>query len=104
TVDPGDVMIFNAGVSLSTKTGIATNGTIAVGAHGVVTYQSIALTEIALSEANAGTYAAIAEGDGITLSATGTVVATGRTVAYAWDLNGDGEYGDRTGVVTTLTW
>ena len=62
------------------------------------------LVEIALPVPDAGVYTPISEGQGITLSAIGTQPAAGRAVAYSWDIDGDGVFGDRTGPTASLTW
>ena len=70
-----------------------------------VNYTGIeALEEIALPIPDAGTYAWISEGQGITLDASSTAPAAGRTVAYSWDIDGDGVFGDCTGATAAFTW
>ena len=46
-----------------------------------------------------GTPYQVAEGESLTLQATGSPGAT-----FGWDLNGDGDYSDATGLNPTLTW
>jgi VCBS repeat-containing protein len=47
----------------------------------------------------------ISEGDDLTLDASGTTdLDAGASLTYAWDLNGDGVYGDATGATPTVTW
>lgn len=49
--------------------------------------------------------APIAEGQSLTLNASGSSdIDAGTTLTYSWDVNGDGVYGDATGVNPTLTW
>ena len=53
--------------------------------------------------ANAGGPYTINEGDSLVLSGSGTSVV-GSPLNYTWDINGDGTFGDATGVSPTLTW
>ncbi len=53
--------------------------------------------------ANAGGPYAIAEGGSLTLDASGSTDPDGDTLTYSWDINGDGVFGDATGVNPTLT-
>jgi hypothetical protein len=46
----------------------------------------------------------VAEGSSLTLDATGTTDADHDPLTYSWDVNGDGTFGDATGVAPTLTW
>ena len=46
----------------------------------------------------------IAEGDSLTLDASGTTDPEGDPLTFSWDLNGDGVYGDATGPVVNLSW
>src|SRR5439155_1704939 len=46
----------------------------------------------------------IAEGQSLTLSAVGSSSLDGDPLTYSWDVNGDGVYGDATGINPTLTW
>ena len=50
-----------------------------------------------------GPYAA-SEGGTLSLIGTGSTGGTGGTLTYSWDINGDGKYGDATGLSPTLTW
>lgn len=55
--------------------------------------------------ANAGGPYSVAEGGSLTLNASASSDADpGDTLTYSWDLNGDGVYGDATGVAPTLNW
>ena len=55
--------------------------------------------------ASAGTGQTISEGDGLTLDASGSADIAGASdpLTYSWDINGDGVYGDATGVNPTLS-
>ncbi len=50
------------------------------------------------------TPATIFEGGSLNLSAANTVVPSGQTATYLWDLNGDGVFGDASGVTSTVPW
>ena len=43
----------------------------------------------------------VAEGESLTLAGTGSAVPG---ISYSWDLNGDDDFGDATGLAPTLTW
>ncbi len=53
--------------------------------------------------ANAGGPYTISEGDSLTVTAAASTDADGDTLTYSWDINGDGTFGDATGVNPTLT-
>jgi len=65
---------------------------------------SLALLTNNLPIPNAGGPYTIEEGGGITLNASATTDADGDALLYSWDVNGDGVFGDATGVSPTLTW
>lgn len=54
--------------------------------------------------ANAGGPYAIQVGQSLTLDASGSSDPDNDPLAYSWDVNGDGNFGDATGVSPTLTW
>src|SRR4029079_10565438 len=54
--------------------------------------------------ASAGGPYFVTEGLPLTLNAGGSSDPEGDTLTYSWDVNGDGTYGDDTGVSPTLPW
>lgn len=54
--------------------------------------------------ANAGGPYTINEGDGLTLNASTSSDPDNDPLTYSWDINGDGTFGDATGVSPSLTW
>jgi hypothetical protein len=54
--------------------------------------------------ADAGGPYTIAEGGSLTLDASHSSDPGGLALTYSWDLNGDGVFGDATGVAPTLSW
>ena len=53
--------------------------------------------------ANAGGPYTVTEGGSLTVTAAGSTDADNDTLTYSWDINGDGTFGDATGVNPTLT-
>lgn len=66
--------------------------------------QSFTLSVDAAPVADAGGPYTVAEGGNVTLDADQSSDPDGDTLTYSWDLNGDGAFGDATGVNPTLTW
>ena len=54
--------------------------------------------------ASAGGPYTISEGQGVALDASASTDADADPLTYTWDVNGDGAFGDATGVQPTLTW
>lgn len=54
--------------------------------------------------ANAGGPYTIHEGQSLTLNASASSSPLGLALSYSWDVNGDGVFGDATGIQPTLTW
>ncbi|MFI5455599.1 MAG: Ig-like domain repeat protein [Isosphaerales bacterium] len=54
--------------------------------------------------ADAGGPYSITQGDSLALNAGASSDPDGDPLTYSWDINGDGVYGDATGVSPTLTW
>jgi PKD domain-containing protein/FG-GAP repeat protein/lactonase family protein with 7-bladed beta-propeller/hemolysin type calcium-binding protein len=102
----GDVLVFDAGAG-TTPGGSQTlpDGDVFVPGLATTLYAEIEwLDVIGLSIPDAGGPHAIAEGDALSLDATGTVIPAGRTVEYAWDVNGDGVFGEVTDATADLAW
>lgn len=55
-------------------------------------------------EAVAGGPYAVTEGNALSLSASLSSDPNGDALTYSWDINGDGVYGDATGVAPSLNW
>lgn len=47
---------------------------------------------------------AVTEGESVTLSSALSSDPNGDLLSYSWDVNGDGQFGDATGVTPTLSW
>jgi Ca2+-binding RTX toxin-like protein len=54
--------------------------------------------------ANAGGPYTVIEGQGLQLDASASTDVDGDALTYSWDLNGDGVFGDATGVAPALSW
>ena len=78
---------------------------IASGANAKVVYSQIrAIPGFVGTVVSAGHYPSLREGQGITLAGSARP-ATGATIlSESWDINGDGVFGDATGLSPTLTW
>jgi Ca2+-binding RTX toxin-like protein len=66
--------------------------------------RAIALPTNTRPTANAGGPYTVAEGESFTLDASGSSDLDRDPLTYSWDVNGDGVFGDATGVSPTLTW
>ena len=103
-----------AGASATNSYSVAfpDNGTYTVFAQvfdkdgGVNLYQTaVTVTNTAPRTVSAGGPYATAEGGGLTLTGSATDAPSDlATLAYSWDVNGDGTFGDATGDSPTLTW
>ena len=90
----------------------AHTSTLAVGSHqisaiysgatGYVSSVSAPMTQVVDGVAHAGGPVSIDEGDDLTLDASASIA--GPTATFSWDVNGDGTFGDTTGVNPTLSW
>jgi hypothetical protein len=60
--------------------------------------------DLPVPTASAGGPYTISEGNSLTLAASGSSDPAGGALTYSWDVNGDGIFGDATGVSPTLTW
>ncbi|MFT5523589.1 MAG: VCBS repeat-containing protein [Pirellulaceae bacterium] len=70
---------------------------------GTVTVTITGVNDAPTSDAG-GPYA-VSEGDSLTLNASASSdIDQGDSLTYSWDLNGDGVFGDATGVSPTVTW
>ncbi len=61
-------------------------------------------SQVAPPQADPGDPYVIHEGDSLTLNAGDSLDPQGLPLTYTWDVNGDGIFGDATGVNPTLTW
>jgi uncharacterized delta-60 repeat protein len=98
---PGDNDQFNALV-LQPDGKLVVGGTIGGG-----TVRDFGLARFILPAhltADAGGPYTISEGQSVTLDASKSSDKDGDTLTYSWDINGDGVFGDATGVNPTLTW
>lgn len=69
--------------------------------HGTELWRTVTLQPIA----DAGGPYTVNEGQSVALDASASVDPAGPALAgYSWDINGDGAFGDATGVNPTLTW
>ena len=73
----------------------------ATGPHGSTSEFS---ADVPVLAASAGGPYSINEGQSLTLDASASSGPPNATLTYSWDINGDGVYGDATGVQPILTW
>jgi hypothetical protein len=89
---PSTAYTFRAYAINSAGTSYSPNGTFTT------------LTPNQAPTASAGGPYTVSEGSSLALSAAGSNDLDGDALTYSWDVNGDGTYGDATGVSPTLTW
>ncbi len=78
---------------------------VATGSSARVIYTGISsIPGFVGATASAGTYPPFPEGQGITLSGSATPPTNSSILDATWDLNGDGVFGDASGLDPTLTW
>jgi hypothetical protein len=109
-----DGVNLGAAVPLSGGSASITTAALAAGPHTItVLYNGDAYSlpssaslpqNVRAPIASAGGPYTIREGDSVTLDASGSSDPGGSSLTYSWDLNGDGVFGDATGVRPTLTW
>lgn len=83
------------------------NGSVSVtGQPNGVNYTSVETINIFASPvAVIATPAPFAEGQGVSLDASGSIIPSGRTaVSYQWDIDGYGSFGEENGAKISLTW
>lgn len=84
--------------------------TVALGSLSADNYDFVAFNPGTLTVTNqpptasAGGPYALAEGGSLQLDASASSDPDGHTLTYSWDVNGDGTFGDATGVSPMLTW
>ncbi len=105
TVLPGDTLLFNpARLGFSPNPFSQNAGTLRAGTKGVVTYDTMEQVRVISPPIpNAGGPYTISEGQDLTLAGSADGVGVPVT-SYAWDLDGDGVFGDAVGATPTLTW
>ncbi len=94
---PGDTLLLDTAAVTTSSGNLTVNGR-------TITFNGIEGSAQTVSlGANAGGTAGvytIAEGQSLALSGS----ATGTGLSFSWDLNGDGDFGDASGNVTTVAW
>jgi Ca2+-binding RTX toxin-like protein/WD40 repeat protein len=105
TSAPGDFLLFDsAGKTVQESGSVPGDGTIGVAGRSAVAFTSIERREVfAPANPDAGGPYTTAEGSGVQLDASATNTF-GRPASFAWDINGDGFFGDVTGEKPALTW
>jgi hypothetical protein len=96
-IDAGDPAATGTAAPATDQRGLprVVNGVIDIGALEV---------QAGSPQADPGDPYMIHEGDSLTLNAGDSTAAQGLALTYSWDVNGDGVYGDASGVSPTLTW
>lgn len=106
-VGPAPVLFWSELVALGITGGPASFAVklrVSDGDGGVTTSGATTLDVLnAPPMADAGGAYSVAEGDSLTLSATGTDAGLD-TLSFSWDLNGDDDFGDTVGTGPTLSW
>jgi hypothetical protein len=70
-----------------------------------VAMAAVTVLDVPPQDVSAGGPYEIAEGDSLTLRATATPApGSSDTLTFAWDLDGDGDFGDAAGAVVTIPW
>jgi 6-phosphogluconolactonase (cycloisomerase 2 family)/PKD repeat protein len=107
TTAPGDTLLFDPqGVPTTPAVPPPGSGSVRVNQAGAGTVQYTGVETVQSLSAPIAVVSnpTVAEGQGVTLSAAGTVIPFGGPAAYEWDLDGDGFFGDFTGITIDLTW
>ncbi|MFO0946658.1 MAG: dienelactone hydrolase family protein [Planctomycetota bacterium] len=110
-IGPGGFATVHAFVTVPTDTPIGTVGTVLVSARNDTDGGTRAFAQLQSTVtnsppvANAGGPYAVTEGVSLTLDATATFDPNlSDVLSFSWDVNGDGTFGDATGVSPTLDW
>lgn len=108
TFTPENGFIGDIEMLIAVRDNTTHSGASALDARNNYDTQRIKLSVTATSSnvapvANAGGPYSIKEGDSLVLNGAQSTDADGDTLTYSWDVNGDGTFGDATGVNPTLT-
>lgn len=102
-----NTLIFNAGNPANPLNPATPNGFVIVtGQPNGVNYTGVQTVIVnAPPVAVIAPVASFAEGQGITLDASGSIIPSGHSVSsYLWDIDGYGDFGEESGASITLTW